>query len=159
MENIGQLFRFNIVGKTQITCGSLFTLLDSKKEELMINYYSIANSKMETILRAFIEDDSYNSQNTCNVIAKLDEMITLKYQDEKKKHSDLAITMNAQELEKSAYGIPNNKESTNDLENIKVKINDENKVKVNDEVKVIYENKIKVNDEVNNFENENSKEA
>jgi len=83
MENIGQLFRFNIVGKTQITCGSLFTLLDSKKEDLMINYYSIANSKMETILRAFIEDDSYNSQNTCNVIAKLDDQTTSKYRDQK----------------------------------------------------------------------------
>jgi DNA repair protein RadC len=88
MENTGQLFRFNIVGKTQITCGSLFTLLDSKKEELMINYYSIANSKMETILRAFIEDDRYNSQNACNVIANLDDQTTSKYRDDKIKESE-----------------------------------------------------------------------
>jgi len=139
MENIGQLFRFNIVGKTQITCGSLFTLLDSKKEELMINYYSIANSKMETILRSFIEDDSYNSQNSCNVIANLDEKITLKYQDDKQKmkQTDTATTAHDQELEKSAYVILNKNEPNNDLDTIKVK----------------------VNDEVNNVENENIKEA
>lgn len=28
---------------------------------------------METILREFIEDDTYNSQNTCNVIAEYSE--------------------------------------------------------------------------------------
>jgi len=28
---------------------------------------------METILRSFIEDDTYNSQNTCNVLEKFDD--------------------------------------------------------------------------------------
>lgn len=73
MENIGQLLRFNIQSDS-VSCGSLFNLLDSKdekqKEYMMINYYSIANSKMETILRSFIEDDTYNSTNSCNVISE-----------------------------------------------------------------------------------------
>eukprot|EP00801_Mesodinium_rubrum_P000481 Mrub_00481.p1 GENE.Mrub_00481~~Mrub_00481.p1 ORF type:complete len:729 (-),score=138.30 Mrub_00481:159-2345(-) len=72
MENIGQLLRFNIQSEN-ISCGSLFNCLDSNTKDLMINYYSIANSKMETILREFIEDDTYNSQNTCNVIAEYSE--------------------------------------------------------------------------------------
>lgn len=72
MENIGQLLRFNIVS-SGITCGNLFNILSVKQEELMINYYSIANSKMETILREFIEDSNYNSSNSCNIISNFDE--------------------------------------------------------------------------------------
>lgn len=69
MENIGQLLKFNIIAN-DINCGKLYNILDSQHEELQINYYSISNTKMETILRVFIEDDSYNSQNTCNIITK-----------------------------------------------------------------------------------------
>eukprot|EP00801_Mesodinium_rubrum_P001109 Mrub_01109.p1 GENE.Mrub_01109~~Mrub_01109.p1 ORF type:complete len:782 (-),score=153.79 Mrub_01109:67-2325(-) len=87
MENIGQLLRFNIQSDS-ITCGSLFNLLDSKdekqKEYLMINYYSIANSKMETILRSFIEDDTYNSTNSCNIITEYNEKNVINIRGEDK---------------------------------------------------------------------------
>lgn len=71
MENIGQLLRFNICGKNGLTCGKLFNVMDSKQTELNINYQSISMVKMETILRQFIEDESYNSANDCNVLMEL----------------------------------------------------------------------------------------
>lgn len=33
---------------------------------------------METILREFIEDDNYNSQNNCNIIAEYTENMSKK---------------------------------------------------------------------------------
>ena len=50
----------------------------------MINYYSISNSKMETILRSFIEDDTYNSTNSCNIITEYNEKNVINIRGEDK---------------------------------------------------------------------------
>lgn len=42
---------------------------------------------METILREFIEDDTYNSQNSCNIIKSFDEKLMNKPEEKKEKNA------------------------------------------------------------------------